>query len=240
MLKALSLDYWDTLYDGSTLPERVARRRGAIHRMLGDVGCAIGEAEFAELYAASGREAERWWREEHRGYGTADRIRWILDRVGVERPADCEHVARAAAEVDETLLAYPPPLLAGAAAAVRALAEHFPLVIVSDTGFASGRAQDRLLERDGIARHFVTRVYSCDVGHAKPHRAPFERALRSLSLAPDELLHIGDIERTDVRGALGAGCRAIRLDVVRKSGPSAAELVAESFEEVVEYLVERA
>jgi putative hydrolase of the HAD superfamily len=244
MLKALSLDYWDTLYDGSTLPERVARRRAAVRRMLADVGCAIGDAEFAELYSASGAEAERWWREEHRGYVAEDRIRWMLDRVGVERPRDRDtveaHVARAAAEVDATLLAFPPPLLPGAGDAVRALAQRFPLVVVSDTGFASGRAQDRLLERDGLAHHFAARVYSCDVGHAKPHPAPFERALRSLDIRPDELLHVGDIERTDVRGALGAGCRAVRLDVVRQGGPTAGEMVARSFAELVEYLLEGA
>ena len=240
MPKAVSLDYWDTLYDGSTLPERVARRRGAIRRLLADVGCAIGDEELGALYAASGAEAERWWREEHRGYVTEDRIRWILDRVGVERPRDCEHVSRAATEVDETLLALPPALLPGAAEAVRALAARFPLVVVSDTGFASGRAQDRLLERDGLAHHFAARVYSCDVGHAKPHPAPFEHALRALDVRPDELLHVGDIERTDVRGALGAGCRAIRLDIVRQGGASDAELVAESFEELVEYVLEAA
>ena len=35
-----------------------------------------------------------------------------------------------------------------------------------------------------------------------------------------------------------AGFRAIRLDIVRDSGPSAAELVARSFEELREYLLD--
>ncbi|MFL5576869.1 MAG: HAD family hydrolase [Gemmatimonadaceae bacterium] len=237
MLKGVSLDFWNTLYVGATAPERVTLRRAAVGRMLADVGRPTADEELTELYAASGAEAERWWREEQRGYGAADRIRWILGRVGVERPGDCEHVARAVQAVDDALTAHAPPLLPGAAAAVRALARHLPLVVVSDTGFASGQAQDRLLERDGLARHFAARIYSCDVGHAKPHAAPFRRALRTLSLHPADLLHVGDDERTDVRGALAAGCRAVRLDLVRAGGPSAAELVAESFADVVDLVL---
>ena len=56
-------------------------------------------------------------------------------------------------------------------------------------------------------------------------------------MLPDEILHIGDNERTDVRGALAAGFRAIRLDVVRDNGPSEAEFVARSFEELSQYLL---
>ena len=40
-----------------------------------------------------------------------------------------------------------------------------------------------------------------------------------------------------MRGALDAGFRAIRLDVVRTGGPSEAEFVARSFEELTEYLM---
>ena len=38
--------------------------------------------------------------------------------------------------------------------------------------------------------------------------------------------------------ALDAGFRAIRLDVVRDGGPSAAELVARNFAELREYLLD--
>jgi hypothetical protein len=40
-----------------------------------------------------------------------------------------------------------------------------------------------------------------------------------------------------VRGALDAGFRAIRLDVVRNGGPSEAEFVARSYEALTEYLL---
>jgi FMN phosphatase YigB (HAD superfamily) len=235
-ISAVTLDFWDTLYDSTSAPERKAFRRAALRRLFAALGSSLTDDQLAEVIAASAAEADRWWREEHRGYSPADRIRWMLGRFGIERPPDCEHVARACDAVDDALLRHPAALLPGAAAAVRAIAERYPLAIISDTGFSSGRAQDCLLERDGLLSLFPVRIYSMDIGHAKPRREPFAAALRALGLQPEEVIHIGDIERTDVQGALAAGMRAVRLDIVRRQGASVAELVARSFDEVVEYL----
>lgn len=236
MLRAISFDYWDTLYEGAALPERSTLRQAALRRMLEHIGCTLADDEFLSLYKASGAEAERWWREEQRGYTAAERIRWMLDRLNVERPADCEHIAKACAAVDDALLCYPPALLPGAGDTLEALARRYTLAITSDTGFASSRAQDRLLEHDGIQSLFAVRTYSMDVGHAKPRPEPFLATINALGLRPHEILHVGDNERTDVRGALAMGMRAIRLDLVKQHGPSSAEFVAESFEALGEYL----
>lgn len=218
-------------------------RRRAVGELLSAYGRPLPPEELEALYLATAREAERWWAEEHRGYTTTERLHHLLERAGLAAREACEHVAACARAVDEALDIHPAPLLPGAAELVRALAERFPLVIVSDTGFASGAAQDRLLERDDLMGYFVARVYSADIGWAKPRREPFAAALRALAdrgIGPGEILHVGDIERTDVRGALDAGMRAVRLDVVRDSGPSAAEAVVRRFEELLDYLEGRA
>ncbi len=228
-LRAITLDYWDTMYTGAASPERMALRRAALRRLVTEVGGEVEEEHFAQLYQRSGAEAERWWREEQRGYRTGERIRWLLRELSIERPEQCEHVDRAARAVDDALLELPPELLPGVVAGVRRLGQRFALGIISDTGFASGDAQDRLLERDGLLEAFQVRLYSCDVGHAKPHPEPFARAAAALEVPPGEILHVGDMERTDVRGALAAGFRAVRIDAVRDSGPSEAEAVVRSW-----------
>jgi 2-haloalkanoic acid dehalogenase type II len=45
------------------------------------------------------------------------------------------------------------------------------------------------------------------VGAYKPHRRVFERALEQLGLAPHEVLHVGDSDVDDVKGAKEAGLR---------------------------------
>jgi putative hydrolase of the HAD superfamily len=236
MLRALTFDYWDTLYGGGALPERVALRRTAVGALLGAYGRDLPDVQLRALYEESGREAERWWSEEHRGYRTDERLRWILERAAVKPREQCEHLAAAADAVDNALLMLPPAMLAGAWQMLRVLSRHFTLAVISDTGFASGRAQDRLLEKDAARGFFASTIYSMDVGHAKPRPEIFAAAVDTLGMPPGEILHIGDNERTDVRGALAAGFRAIRLDVVRNDGPSEAEFVARSFEELTEYL----
>jgi len=208
--------------------------------MLELIGADVPAEEFDHLYRASAAEADRWWRDEHRGYTTADRIRWILAQLAIERPESCEHIARAVEEVDASLLEFPPEVLPGAADRIHELARHFKLAIISDTGFVSGRAQNAVLERDDLRRCFAATVYSMDVGHAKPRPEPFLAALASLGVAPHETLHVGDNERTDVGGALGVGMRAIRLDLVRPGGSSSAEYVATSYGDLTRYLIQEA
>lgn len=237
MLRAVTFDYWDTLYEGGALPERVALRRTAVGALLGAYGRHLPEAQLRALYEESGKEAQRWWSEEHRGYRTDERLRWILERAAVSPRENCEHVTAAVDAVDNALLMLPPAMLAGAWQMLRNLSRQFVLAVISDTGFASGRAQDRLLEKDAARDFFSATIYSMDIGHAKPRPEIFTAAVDTLGIAPHEMLHIGDNERTDVRGALAAGFRAVRLDVVRDGGPSAAEFVARSYEELAEYLM---
>jgi putative hydrolase of the HAD superfamily len=238
-LRAVTFDYWDTLYDGAPRSERVVLRQQAIRSLLQSIGHEVPVEQFSALYRAAGAEADRWWREEQRGYTTQERIRWLLARLDVERPADCQYVALAERAVDDALLAFPPPLLPGAGHGIARLASVFTLGIISDTGFASGRAQDRLLERDQLLASFAATVYSMDIGHAKPRPEIFAAAVKTLGVEPHEIVHIGDNERTDVRGAIAAGFRAIRLDVVRSGGPSEGEFVARSFEELSTYVGQR-
>lgn len=237
MLRAITLDYWDTLFVGTAMPERRARRQEALLQMLATLGSPVAADAFDLLYKESGAEAHRWWRDEHRGYHTADRIRWILQRLEIERPADCEHIAEAIVQVDQALLDYPPPLLPGAVETLRSLSERFALAIVSDTGFASGHAQDALLERAGIRGPFTATIYSMDIGHAKPRPEIFTAALGALGVSPEEALHVGDNERTDVAGALAIGMRAVRIDAVRESGATAGEHVVRSLDELAAYLL---
>jgi HAD superfamily hydrolase (TIGR01509 family) len=234
-LRALTFDFWDTLYDGTNLEARLRLRRDAVADLLEAYRLTSSPEELDTLYREGGREFERWWRDE-RGYTTHDRLHWMMRRAGIEPRDACEHVSEAARVIDEALLHYPPPLLDGAADAVAALSKQYPLAIISDTGFASGHAQNALLERDGLLAHFTATIYSCDIGVPKPRREMFDAALSALGTSPGDTLHIGDIERTDVRGALSVGMRAVRLDVLRDSGTSEAEAVARSYREVLAWI----
>src|SRR5688572_7162204 len=67
---------------------------------------------------------------------------------------------------------------------------------------------ERLAET-GLAPLVDAAVASAELGHAKPERVIFERALELAGAEPGEALHAGDSPREDVEGALAAGLRAV-------------------------------
>ncbi len=63
---------------------------------------------------------------------------------------------------------------------------------------------------------FAAVVNTEQVGALKPHPAPFEHLARILDTSPGRVLHVGDIERCDIDGALAAGMKAARFYEGRK------------------------
>jgi putative hydrolase of the HAD superfamily len=68
------------------------------------------------------------------------------------------------------------------------------------------------LESVGLLRLVDHVVCSAAVGAAKPDRRVFDAALERAGRRPGEVLHVGDSLENDVRGAEGAGIRALLLD----------------------------
>ena len=92
--------------------------------------------------------------------------------------------------------------------------------IVSNTPWGSPATAWRAeLTRHRLLDKFDATVFCMDVGWRKPHRAPFDRALSLLEVAPAEALFVGDDHRWDVVGAQNVGLRPVLLEgVVPKSG----------------------
>lgn len=61
----------------------------------------------------------------------------------------------------------------------------------------------------GLPDVFDVIVSSWELGWRKPHPAPFEAAIRALSVEPGEAVHIGDSYGNDIEPALRLGMRAI-------------------------------
>jgi HAD superfamily hydrolase (TIGR01509 family) len=70
-----------------------------------------------------------------------------------------------------------------------------------------------LLERFHIADYFLNITDSGLVGHEKPHPAIFQAALRTMNVAPEQSLYVGDLYSVDYLGATGVGMQAMLFDV---------------------------
>jgi putative hydrolase of the HAD superfamily len=87
--------------------------------------------------------------------------------------------------------------------------------IVSNTPWGSPADAWRAeLIRHGLLDKVDATVFCMDVGWRKPHRAPFDRALSLLDVAPADALFVGDDHRWDIVGARNAGLRPVLLESV--------------------------
>jgi putative hydrolase of the HAD superfamily len=85
--------------------------------------------------------------------------------------------------------------------------------IVSNTPWGSPADAWRAeLTRHGLLDKVDATVFCMDVGWRKPHRAPFDRALSLLEVAPADALFVGDDHRWDIIGAQNAGLRPVLLE----------------------------
>lgn len=84
------------------------------------------------------------------------------------------------------------------------------LAIVSNT-FIPGFVLDRHLDLHGLLEFFPVRIYSSEIGFRKPDRRIFQAALHATGVRPDETIFVGDLVRTDIRGARRMGiCSVLR------------------------------
>lgn len=93
----------------------------------------------------------------------------------------------------------------GAGAAVETATRHGRVGLVTNGPEARQAAK---LEALPFGDAFEAVVYAGDLSRRKPNRDPFERGVESLSVPPEETVHIGDSLECDVVGAQNAGLAA--------------------------------
>jgi putative hydrolase of the HAD superfamily len=200
-VRAITFDFWGTLFQDSASEVRKQSRVATFCRMTG-----ADPVEAAEILDRTYREFFRIHIEEQRTLTPDDAVRMCCAAVGVELAQD------AAAELSRAfataVLEFPPEPIEGALDAVRAAARQFPVGLISDSGISPGSSLRGLLERFGFVEHFAVLTFSDEVGVAKPQAPMFERTARALNVPPADLLHIGDLEPTDIAGVQALGGRA--------------------------------
>ncbi len=239
MLKAITFDFWNTLYKAA--PYAFALRRRFMFDLFArhHIDVSIEQVDAAEDVAR--REWNRVWREEYRTPSAAERVRWMLDELLITLPPDdfgalADYFDRSLLEADPG-----PTLIDGAGEAVRWLAQTYRLGVISDSGLSVGNTLRQFLKRDGLLECFTCTTFSDEVGVSKPHTRIFLATLDRLGVQPHEAVHIGDLTHSDIAGAKAIGMYAVRLtanydDANRSVEPDA---VVKSYAEFEAWLAEQ-
>jgi len=200
-VRAVTFDFWCTLFRDANSE---ARQQIRIDAFAAATGAAADEAN--EALKVAWAEFDRVHREEQRTLRPEDAVHIAADVLGV---VVAPSVVTELADVFATaILVHSAEPVEGALDAVRAAAARRPVGVVSDTGVSPGRSLRQLLDRHDFTRSLRSLIFSDEVGVSKPQAPMFESSARDLSVEPQELLHIGDLEYSDVAGAKACGAKA--------------------------------
>lgn len=206
-LKLITFDFWSTIYYNK-VSLKTNRKEIIKHAFLD-----AGYSEITEdiLDSAISQAYSRWdavWIEETRTLLVEEWLEYIIDEIGVKISHDkmlsCCHSLQSLIMLDNTTL------IKGVREAIKQLKNKYFLAIISDTGIASGKYLTKRLQKDGLDL-FDYYLYSDEFGRCKPHTSVFHKVLENFNVSPHDALHIGDIRRTDIKGAIATGMHSIRF-----------------------------
>ncbi len=240
IIKAITFDLWDTVInDDSDEPKRAAlglrSKRDQRHYVVWNTlnqDDPISLEEVSGAYEEVNDEYNRVWHDEFVTWTVSERIDHILAKLNrTLSPGDFDDVVT---ELEDMEIEIPPDPVGGVGAALDEISKVYPLAVVSDTIISPGRNLRRWLAMNGLLQHFSGFAFSDEVGKSKPDPAIFESAATQLGVDLKEIVHVGDREHNDIKGAHALGMRAILFTATRDTDAqdTTADAVCRSYSEL--------
>lgn len=233
MIRAVTFDFWETIYHDSpevSVPRNKLRIDYARDFFLGSSRSVTVERLTVAMDLLVRQMAAM--RDEHQTGLAADELGRRLGRiVGVD--LEDTDARRLGDLISWTGREHPPALVDGARELLEALRGRVKLGMISDSGLTLGVDMYAVMEADGLAAFFDTCTFSDQTGTTKPMVRQFHHTLHRLGVTPAEAVHVGDLERTDIGGAHAAGMRAIRVLHPWEDARSIAEATVDRLGEVL-------
>ncbi len=210
MIKAVSLDLWETLIkDG--LEKDSERERDALRTEFIVKTLNLDQpytqkilSFFDELVTAFKNPSEE------NGWSLLPetQIDYLINKLGVEvKKEDFDKILKF---YTECILDYPPSFTEEDVSHTLAkLKKKYKTALISNTGRTPGKSLLKLLNKLKIKKYFDFFAFSDELLMRKPDPRIFEVVCSKLNVSPEETVHIGDSYNMDFLGAKSAGLNTI-------------------------------
>ncbi len=208
MPRAISFDFWNTLYaDGAEDKRRILRKEyfASIISSYRD----LESCEIEQAFTAGSNFFLDNWINNSITPTAADRIRFMAKYLSVELSED--HIRNTVEFFGQMIFEVPPQEIDFVKEMIPTLSARYPLGIISDTGYISGKYICKFLGQENLLEYFSSFIFSDENKYSKPHISVFNKTAKKLGISTQDLIHVGDLERTDVAGAINAGCTSIKF-----------------------------
>ena len=241
IIRGITFDLWDTLvHDDSDERHRAAKglrskrdeRRHLVWEALNaDAPIELGAVVLA--YDAIDAAFNKVWKEHHITWPIAERLEVIVRGLDRPRPKAWEALVHATSIMEVEM---PPDIIENCLKTLQVLSKDYQLAIVSDAIVTPGLELRRLLGNHQIVEYFSAFAFSDEVGHSKPHPDMFTTVLDEMTLSPNEVVHIGDRDHNDIKGAQAMGMKAILFTATRDvdAATTSADAICNSYASLLE------
>ncbi|HKJ32296.1 MAG TPA: HAD family hydrolase [Balneolales bacterium] len=204
----ISVDFWNTLVKAETNGEKRHRvRMEALQIIARRYRPDITIKEIESAQEKVNQTYDKIWFEEHRTPSTFELISSLCREINIT-PAEQE-VKDLSTIFQESIYDGPPDLADHVTEVIPELAEHYPMAIISDTMYSTGRVLREFLKERNLYDYFEVFVFSDETGYSKPNVKAFKTVLKETKANAKHSFHIGDIHNTDIIGAKNAGMKSI-------------------------------
>jgi putative hydrolase of the HAD superfamily len=217
MIKLITFDFWNTLFVDRGEELRNEMRKDFALSRLEKYKPDLTRDEVSSAFEVARLNFELQWRT-FTSSTMKDYVQVVCKELSISISSnDQEEIV----EFFETvLLQHQPLLIPNAGEAVRNAKTRLRVGLISDTGYSPGTTLRKILGAHGIESYFDSFSFSNETGYLKPRLESFLRILHDLKIRPEESVHIGDLEHTDIAGAKRLGMKAIKFIGVNKSATS--------------------
>ena len=243
-IKVITIDFWNTLFDSvdDTGILRNSARYKVLINTVNDLGISLDLDKLDEVMQKSWKYYNQIWLNEMRTPKVEEILKYIWENMNFKKNDKAfDYLVNF---FENSILYFPPQLQPNVLSSLEILHKKYLLAIISDTGFSPGRIMSKMMQECGILKYFTAFSYSDETGVSKPHPLAFNCILEKVNCKPENAIHIGDIERTDIEGAKSVGMYAIRYDgdkdsmfVPQKSTDSKADFIAKDWNEITNFIL---
>lgn len=205
MIKAVTFDCWDTLIVDDRACE--SRQKEHLLAILQEKGFQLSQEKLDDAFQMENKLRREYVVVHKKTKNAFQRLETVLELLKVSLPhSEMESVADFS---DKVILESRPSAVPKVREVLAALDKNFQLAVICNTGWHSAATIKDLLAGHDLVSFFNCFSFSDEIGVAKPHPRIFEITLEKLRCLPEEVVHIGDTEYTDMVGAKGVNMRAI-------------------------------
>jgi putative hydrolase of the HAD superfamily len=203
----ISFDFWNTLFGNGDEPLRYKRRFEYFHHVISTY-TETDRSSIENAFRESTKFFIHEWQNNFRTPTAPERIQYMADFLSVDiEKSDIEKIADFFGQL---IFSIPPEVNTEDLEIFCQLSENYPIGLISDTGYISGKYIRKFLAEHDLISNFTSLVFSDEQRHSKPHPSVFELTCQKLEVSCAKLIHIGDLEKTDIKGAHTSGGIAIK------------------------------